>query len=170
MSPRRTSGSSAMHNSTSVCVVTNVHPPSGRSADSIALTGPRYTNYPNVRHLLHETKFWFTVPPPIHHWKGSRPMAVISLSTSTLEIRVFLALAVVLAVSRAVGWAISKNGQPQVHGEILAGIILGPSLVGWVWPQALSYLFPAQVITFLNVLAQVAVVLFMFLVGLSLDL
>jgi Kef-type K+ transport system membrane component KefB len=93
-----------------------------------------------------------------------------AITTSVLQVRILLALATILAGSRAVGWAISKIGQPQVHGEILAGILLGPSLLGWAWPQALSYLFPTQIITFLNVLAQVAVVLFMFLVGLSLDL
>ena len=93
-----------------------------------------------------------------------------TITTSVLEIRILLALAAVIVASRAVGWAISKIGQPQVHGEIIAGILLGPSLLGWVWPQALSYLFPTPVITFLNVLAQVAVVLFMFLVGLSVDL
>jgi Kef-type K+ transport system membrane component KefB len=94
----------------------------------------------------------------------------VVLSTSTLEVRTFLALAAVIVASRAVGWMVARVGQPQVHGEILAGIVLGPSLLGWVWPQAMAYLFPGQVITFLNVLAQVAVVMFMFLVGLSVDL
>lgn len=92
------------------------------------------------------------------------------LSTNAVEVRAFLALATVIVASRGVGWLIARIGQPQVHGEILAGIILGPSLLGWVWPQALAYLFPGQVITFLNVLGQVAVVMFTFLVGLSVDL
>jgi Kef-type K+ transport system membrane component KefB len=64
---------------------------------------------------------------------------------------------------------ISKIGQPRVHGEILAGILIGSSLLGVVWPEALEYLFPGQIIGALRVLAQLGVVLFMFLIGLDLD-
>jgi Kef-type K+ transport system membrane component KefB len=79
-------------------------------------------------------------------------------------------LAVVIGASRVSGWAISKIGQPRVHGEILAGILLGPSLLGVVWPDALEYLFPSELVDALRVLAQMGVVLFMFLIGLELDL
>lgn len=92
-----------------------------------------------------------------------------AISTSVLQVRILLALAAVLCASRFVGWAIGKIGQPRVHGEIVAGILLGPSLLGWAWPQAINYLFPKEVVSFLNVLAQVAVVMFMFLVGMQLD-
>ena len=87
-----------------------------------------------------------------------------------LNVHILLALAVVIAASRAAGWALSKVGQPRVHGEILAGLILGPSLLGLVWPQAVAELFPAEVVGALKVLAQIGLVLFMFLIGVSLDL
>jgi Kef-type K+ transport system membrane component KefB len=92
------------------------------------------------------------------------------VSTAEINVRILLALAVLIAGSRIAGWAISKVGQPRVLGEILAGILLGPSLLGVVWPQALEYLFPAEVVEALRVLAQVGLVLFMFLIGLELDL
>jgi Kef-type K+ transport system membrane component KefB len=92
------------------------------------------------------------------------------VSTAEINVRILLALAVLIACSRVAGWAISKIGQPRVHGEVLAGILLGPSLLGVLWPAALDYLFPAEVVGALRVLAQVGLVLFMFLIGLELDL
>src|SRR5262245_963764 len=93
-----------------------------------------------------------------------------ALTASELNIRILLSLLVVIAAARLVGWGISKVGQPRVHGEILAGIILGPSLLGLLWPGAVAYLFPTEVIGALKVLAQIGLVTFMFLIGLELDL
>jgi Kef-type K+ transport system membrane component KefB len=93
-----------------------------------------------------------------------------TMTAPQINVRVLLALAVVIAGSRFVGWAISKIGQPRVHGEILAGILLGPSLLGLVWPRAMGYIFPTEIIGALKVLAQVGLVMFMFLIGLELDL
>jgi Kef-type K+ transport system membrane component KefB len=62
-----------------------------------------------------------------------------------------------------------KIRQPQVVGEMVAGILLGPSLLGWVAPQLSSALFPASSLGYLSALSQVGLVLFMFLVGLSLN-
>jgi K+:H+ antiporter len=42
------------------------------------------------------------------------------------------------------GWLFGKMGQPRVVGEIVAGVLLGPSLLGWTPPSALAFLFPAQ--------------------------
>jgi Kef-type K+ transport system membrane component KefB len=58
-----------------------------------------------------------------------------------------------------------KIRQPQVVGEMVAGILLGPSLLGWVAPQLSSALFPASSLGYLGALSQVGLVLFMFLVG-----
>jgi K+:H+ antiporter len=93
-----------------------------------------------------------------------------ALTATELNIRILLSLLVVIAAARLVGWGISKVGQPRVHGEILAGIILGPSLVGLLWPGAVAYLFPTEIIGALKVLAQIGLVMFMFLIGLELDL
>src|SRR6266481_9225883 len=66
--------------------------------------------------------------------------------------------------------AVFRNAhQPPVVGEILAGILLGPSLLGRLAPGASAYLFPPAVGPFLNIIAQVGVILYMFLVGLELD-
>jgi Kef-type K+ transport system membrane component KefB len=80
-----------------------------------------------------------------------------------------LALAVILVASRLVGAVFRRLGQPPVIGEVLAGILLGPSLLGRVSPAALAFLLPPVVLPYLGILAQVGVILFMFLVGLELD-
>jgi Kef-type K+ transport system membrane component KefB len=80
-----------------------------------------------------------------------------------------LQLAVVLAVCRVVGWLFQRIGQPKVVGEMFAGIILGPSLFGWMAPHLSAYLFPPSSLGFLNALSQVGVVVFMFLVGLGIN-
>jgi Kef-type K+ transport system membrane component KefB len=82
---------------------------------------------------------------------------------------VLLALLVILGVSRFVGSLFQRIRQPAVIGEVVAGIALGPSLLGRIWPHAGSFLFPSEVAPFLGVIAQVGVILFMFLVGLELD-
>ncbi|WP_399030569.1 cation:proton antiporter [Streptomyces sp. 15-116A] len=63
-----------------------------------------------------------------------------------------------------------RLGQPPVIGEITMGILLGPSLLGWLWPEAQHWLFPASVLPFTSVLGQLGLLAFMFLVGLELDL
>ncbi len=85
------------------------------------------------------------------------------LSVITLEIFV------VLAVSRLLGAALRALGQPQVMGEVLGGILLGPSLLGWVAPGVSAVLFPAAALPYLKVLSEYGIVFFMFLVGLELD-
>src|SRR5439155_3992465 len=75
----------------------------------------------------------------------------------------------ILAFSRLIGWAFSRIQQPQVMGEMLAGILLGPSLFAWVLPGTYHAVFPAESIRYLTVLSQVGVVFFLFLVGLELD-
>ena len=79
-----------------------------------------------------------------------------------------LQIAVILAVCRLVGTLFQKIHQPRVVGEMFAGIMLGPSVLGWIAPQISAYLFPPSSLGFLNALSQVGVVIFMFLVGLAL--
>jgi Kef-type K+ transport system membrane component KefB len=80
-----------------------------------------------------------------------------------------LAWLVVVACGRTLGRAAAAAGQPPVIGEVLSGILLGPSLLGTVWPAAEAYLFPADTRPVLAAVAQVGVVLYMFLVGLEFD-
>jgi len=78
-------------------------------------------------------------------------------------------VAVILATARLVGWLSRKIHQPQVMGEMVAGILLGPSLLGWVSPPVSTALFPTESLGFLNSLSQIGLLFFMFLVGLELD-
>ena len=80
-----------------------------------------------------------------------------------------LQVAVILAVCRLLHAAAERIGQPPVIGEIVAGLLLGPSFLGWVAPQLSAWLFPAASLPALNFLSQIGLVLFMFLVGLHLD-
>ena len=81
----------------------------------------------------------------------------------------FLQIGLILAVSRAAGLLFRKIGQPQVVGEMAAGILLGPSLLGWVSPQIFATVFPSSSLGTLGALSQIGLVLFMFQVGLELD-
>jgi Kef-type K+ transport system membrane component KefB len=67
------------------------------------------------------------------------------------------------------GWLFARLHQPRVIGEIVAGILLGPSLLGWLSPRTLAFIFPAQGLGALYSLSQVGLLLFMFQVGLELD-
>jgi Kef-type K+ transport system membrane component KefB len=80
-----------------------------------------------------------------------------------------LQVSVILVAARLVGYAFRRIHQPQVMGEMVAGILLGPSFLGWVAPGISAVVFPPQSLTLLNALAQIGLVLFMFLVGLELQ-
>ncbi len=80
-----------------------------------------------------------------------------------------LQIAVILVAARMVGFVFQKINQPQVMGEMVAGILLGPSLLGWLAPGASAALFPPASLGYLNALSQVGLVVFMFVVGLALN-
>jgi Kef-type K+ transport system membrane component KefB len=80
-----------------------------------------------------------------------------------------LAVVVIIAVAQLLGAAAERIGQPRVMGDIVGGILLGPSLLGAVAPGVAGWLFAPPVRAQINVLAQLGLVLFMFLVGLELN-
>jgi len=84
-------------------------------------------------------------------------------------LHVLVALAVVISTARLLGALFKWLGQPPVIGEVVAGILLGPSLLGLVAPDVSAYVLPPLVAPYFSVLAQVGVILYMFLVGLHLD-
>lgn len=106
------------------------------------------------------------VAPPAP--EGTRAASGVS-SSSTLA-HVLLALAVITLMARLVGGIFRRYlGQPPVMGEILAGLMLGPSLLGLVWPEAYAFVLPSSTAPYLGIISKVGVVLFMFLVGLDLN-
>lgn len=90
------------------------------------------------------------------------------MAPAELSVYFFGQLALIIAAARLVGWA-ARNwlGQPQVVGEMIAGVILGPSLFGLLLPEIQGAVFPQESRSLLFVLSQLGVGLYMFLVGLQ---
>lgn len=86
-----------------------------------------------------------------------------------IVILVLVEVLIIIGLSRLVGLGFRSIKQPLVIGEIVAGIMLGPSLFGLVAPDLAVSLFPPETIPFLNVLSQVGLIFFMFLIGLELN-
>ncbi len=78
-------------------------------------------------------------------------------------------LMAVILLARLLNIVLDRLGQPRVISEVIAGIMLGPSLLGRISPDAMTFLFPAEVLPILGMLAQLGIILYMFLVGLHLD-
>ena len=81
-----------------------------------------------------------------------------------------LQIITIIIVARFFGWIFRKIGQPSVIGEIIAGIFLGPSVVGMYFPEYSKLLFPAESLGNLQFLSQIGLILFMFVIGMELDL
>ncbi|MFV5686041.1 cation:proton antiporter [Flavobacterium sp. GB2R13] len=76
----------------------------------------------------------------------------------------------IILVARFFGWVFKRIGQPSVIGEIIAGIVLGPSLLGMYFPEFSAALFPLESLGNLKFLSQIGLILFMFVIGMELDL
>lgn len=85
-------------------------------------------------------------------------------------VKVLLALTVIIITARVMGAVFRRFNQPAVIGEVVGGILLGPSLLGRVAPDLAATLLPTDAAPFLSIVAQLGVILYMFLVGLELDL
>ncbi|HVI47011.1 MAG TPA: cation:proton antiporter [Chitinophaga sp.] len=81
-----------------------------------------------------------------------------------------LQIVVITLAARGAGILANKVRQPAVVGEIIAGVLLGPSLLGWVAPSFSAFLFPADSLKNLQFLSQIGLAFFMFIVGMELDL
>lgn len=110
------------------------------------------------------------------------PMPPEVIAPADVVAYVLAALAIILIAARAVGTVFEKIGQPRVVGEIIAGILIGPTILGGALAKAplpgvpgvagsglVNDLFPLQAFSFLNLIGQVALVFYMFLVGVELD-
>ena len=102
------------------------------------------------------------------HWNDF--MASLTLNLHH-DLAILLAqIITIIFVARFFGWVFRKIGQPSVIGEIIAGIALGPSLLGLYFPEFSSGLFPIQSLGNLQFLSQIGLILFMFIIGIELDL
>ena len=84
--------------------------------------------------------------------------------------QIIITLGTVILLGRVIGRLFQRIGQPLVLAEMIAGMLLGPTLLGTFWPEAQRAILPPDVIPFLDVVAQMGIVFYMFLVGLDLDL
>lgn len=91
-----------------------------------------------------------------------------NLKSTTLP-DVLKALAIIIVLGRGLGAVFKHLGQPRVIGEVVAGLLLGPSLLGRVSPDLMNWILPGSVAPFLGLIAQLGVILYMFLVGLELN-
>ncbi|MEX2317681.1 MAG: cation:proton antiporter [Pirellulales bacterium] len=88
---------------------------------------------------------------------------------STALYHVLLALTAIMVLGRLLGKLFLHFGQPRVIGEMVAGIMLGPSLLGQISPAAMNFILPKEVAPNLGIIAQIGVILYMFLIGLELN-
>ena len=82
----------------------------------------------------------------------------------------FATLIVVIGVARLIGFIFRKMGQPPVMGEVLGGIILGPSVFGYFFPESTTFLFHKDALIFLKHVADLGISLYLFVMGLEIDL
>ncbi|MCX8477331.1 MAG: cation:proton antiporter [Sphingomonas sp.] len=113
---------------------------------------------------------WFALTDVLNP-HGPAVNAVKSYSPADFSVHFFLQLAVIILACRVVGWLGQKFlKQPQVVGEMIAGVVLGPSLLGLFFPDLQNAIFPKETRNVLYVGAQLGVGLYMFMVGLTLRL
>ncbi len=102
--------------------------------------------------------WWESVRLSFHH-NFSNPLAILILQIISI-----------ILVARIMSLLFRRLGQPSVIGEIIAGIVLGPSLLGLYFPEYSSVLFPVESLGNLHFLSQVGLILFMFVIGMELDI
>ena len=88
------------------------------------------------------------------------------------EFLLLVQIALLIAVGRGLGEVMQRIGQPSVVGELLCGLLLGPSLFGWVWPEAQHAMFPSapEQKALLDGIAQFGILLLLLLTGMEIDL
>ncbi|AWM09273.1 cation:proton antiporter [Bradyrhizobium symbiodeficiens] len=93
-------------------------------------------------------------------------------SSGPSEFLLVAQIVLLIAVGRGLGEIMQRIGQPSVIGELLAGIILGPSLFGWIWPEAQAAIFPKtpEQKAMIDGIAQVGILLLLLLTGMETDL
>src|SRR5580700_1273114 len=95
-----------------------------------------------------------------------------SSSTGKSEALLVAEVLLLLTVGRVLGEVMQRIGQPPLMGQLLAGIVLGPSLFGWLWPQAHHFLFPSdpEQKRMIDGISQVGILMLLLLTGMETDL
>lgn len=93
-------------------------------------------------------------------------------ATRPSEFLLLVQIAILIAVGRGLGEVMQRIGQPSVVGELLGGLLLGPSLFGWLWPEAQHAIFPSspEQNALLDGIAQFGILLLLLLTGMETDL
>lgn len=117
--------------------------------------------------LVREAGIGLTAPDPAP--EAPRFGANAATSQASNLARLLIALVVMVAVARGAGRLFRLVGQPPVIGEVIAGILLGPSLLGALWPEATEFVLTPNVQQRLRAISSIGVMLYMFLVGLELN-
>src|SRR5579859_4736646 len=105
---------------------------------------------------------------PKNHFASARGWGMLcGMTGPQLAVQFFLQLAIVLAFCQVVGIVAKRLGQPQVVAEMIAGVLLGPSLFGLFWPELFKKLFPADSLNVLFPVAQLGLAAYMFVVGME---
>lgn len=103
--------------------------------------------------------------------EGFRLFSTLTLEHAKASVGLLLLqILIILATCRIAGLLFKKTGQPAVTGEILAGIILGPSLLGSLFPDIYAFVFPEESFSNIQILSQIGLILFMFTIGMELDI
>lgn len=145
------------------------------------LTPPNHSEF-NLGKEFHTTP-QFENPIRRHTEVGSLPtpnlkensfvrefIRTIHTNASNSIAKTLIQIVIIMFLARLMGVFFRKMGQPTVIGEILAGIILGPTLFGWFLPEAHQFLFSDEQVTVLENLSQLGLILFMFVIGMEIDI
>ncbi|QNA42957.1 cation:proton antiporter [Lacibacter sediminis] len=124
----------------------------------IILMGIKLEQGRQIKIAVSEKKKWDDFTDSLLH-NLQHPLAILLAQIVTI-----------IFAARFFGWVFKKIGQPTVIGEIIAGIVLGPSVIGTVFPEFSATLFPLQSLGNLQFLSQIGLILFMFVIGMELDL
>ena len=123
--------------------------------------------------LLHQgNRIYVGTPPDLPRWKSLDTGVSVNTFQNNLQEalpRLLLQIVVIIAATRTIGFLFKRFGQPAVIGEIVAGLLLGPSLFGLLFPNAFHFIFPVDSLPNLRFLSQIGLILFMFIIGMELD-
>jgi Kef-type K+ transport system membrane component KefB len=103
------------------------------------------------------------------HAAAGGPESAVGAGAEEITLRLLYQLIAILVATRIVTWVVRRLGQTDVSGEILAGLLLGPSLLGMVFPGFMHWLFHPSTATIFTGLAQVGLVFLMFQIGLEFE-